>query len=595
MPLRDEILRPIPGANPAGENLRNTPPYDKIKEARRHEDDIPQGDWQRERKVADWPLTIKLATEALSKKSKDLQLAAWLTEAMLRREGIGGLKEGLGILQGLVETFWENLYPELEDGDTEFRAAPLLWVGETFENAVKSAPLARKGFNFYQYKESRAVGYEQDAADNEAKMATRQAAIADRKLTAEQFDEAFTASPKAWYVELEANCDGVLEAIGTLSEACDSRFGKDSPSFGKLRQAVEEFQQSVHLLLQKKRELEPDPIEQPDAPAHEAVASLALSGPAAAAAAPARAPGPRSAAGDPGDREDAVAWLVAAARYLRRQEPSSPAPYLMLRGLRWGELRTNGGSVDPLLLEAPPTEVRQNLKRLSLQANWATLLEAAEMAMGMPYGRGWLDIQRHVCRACAELGPAYSAIAGAVKSEVRALLHDLPGLPQMELLDESVAASAETLAWLRGLGSLPQLDEVPSENRVPPPRGDSGPDIFKMALGAVAAGRPQEGLEMLTRELARERSGRGRFQRKVQMAQLCLSIERAAIALPLLNDVAAEIEQRKLEEWESSDTVAHALALLYRCLDKLEGSAEDKQRLYERICRLDPAQAMSCT
>ena len=99
---------------------------------------------------------------------------------------------------------------------------------------------------------------------------------------------------------------------------------------------------------------------------------------------------------------------------------------------------------------------------------------------------------------------------------------------------------------------------------------------------------------MLTRELARERSGRGRFQRKVQMAQLCLSIERAAIALPLLNDVAAEIEQRKLEEWESPDTVAHALALLYRCLDKLEGSADEKQRLYERICRLDPAQAMSC-
>jgi len=389
---------------------------------------------------------------------------------------------------------------------------------------------------------------------------------------------------------------GVLESIGTLSDACDARFGDVAPSFGKLRQAVEEFRQSAHLLLQKKRELEPDPVEQPAASAVlDAAAPAGPSTAAAAAAAPARTAAPRSVSGEPADREDAVTWLVTAARYLRRQEPSSPAPYLMVRGLRWGELRTNGNSVDPLLLEAPPTEVRQNLKRLSLQSNWVTLLDAAEMAMGMPYGRGWLDIQRYVCRACAELGPTYSAIGEAVKSALRALLHDLPGLPQMTLMDDAATASADTLAWLRSLGSLPQVSETAVEEAAAAPsRRDSGPDVFDMASRAVSAGRPQEGLEMLTRELARERSGRGRFQRKVQMAQLCLSIERAAIALPLLNDVAAEIEQRKLEEWESPDTVAHALALLYRCLDKLEGSADEKQRLYERICRLDPAQAMSC-
>src|SRR5690242_12464015 len=125
MPLRDEILSPIPGPNPAGENLRYAPAYDKIKDARREDDDAPQGEWRRERKLADWPLTIKLTTEALSKKSKDLQLAAWLTEALIRRNGMAGLLEGLQVLQGMVETFWDGLYPELEDGDAEFRAAPL--------------------------------------------------------------------------------------------------------------------------------------------------------------------------------------------------------------------------------------------------------------------------------------------------------------------------------------------------------------------------------------------------------------------------------------------------------------------------------------
>jgi len=81
MPLRDDILNPIPGANPSGESLRYAPVYDKIKEARRQDDEGPMGDWQRERKVADWALVLKLGTEAVATKSKDLQLAVWLTEA----------------------------------------------------------------------------------------------------------------------------------------------------------------------------------------------------------------------------------------------------------------------------------------------------------------------------------------------------------------------------------------------------------------------------------------------------------------------------------------------------------------------------------
>jgi type VI secretion system protein ImpA len=120
MPLSDDLLTPIPGANPAGENLRYAPLYDKIKEARREDDDAPQGEWRRERKLADWSLTVKLITEALSKKSKDLQLAAWLTEALVRRNGMSGLQEGLQVLHGMVETFWDSLYPEIEDG-----AAPM--------------------------------------------------------------------------------------------------------------------------------------------------------------------------------------------------------------------------------------------------------------------------------------------------------------------------------------------------------------------------------------------------------------------------------------------------------------------------------------
>ena len=39
MPIPDNLLNPIPGANPSGEDLRYAPLYDKIKEARREEEE----------------------------------------------------------------------------------------------------------------------------------------------------------------------------------------------------------------------------------------------------------------------------------------------------------------------------------------------------------------------------------------------------------------------------------------------------------------------------------------------------------------------------------------------------------------------------
>ena len=145
MPLRNDLLNPISAENPAGENLRYAPVYDKIKEARREDDDAPQGEWKHERKVADWPLMIKLIGESLATKTKDLQLAAWLAEAMVHREGVAGLREVLDLIRGYLENFWEGLYPELEDGDAEYRAAPLQWIGDRLGNAAETSPRSRVG------------------------------------------------------------------------------------------------------------------------------------------------------------------------------------------------------------------------------------------------------------------------------------------------------------------------------------------------------------------------------------------------------------------------------------------------------------------
>src|SRR5579862_4530056 len=101
MPLRTDLLNPIPGPNPGGEDLRYSAVYDKIKEALRQDDGLAQGIWQQERKTADYSLVLKLAQDALVTKSKDLQLSSWICEALLQREKFAGLREGIVLCRSL--------------------------------------------------------------------------------------------------------------------------------------------------------------------------------------------------------------------------------------------------------------------------------------------------------------------------------------------------------------------------------------------------------------------------------------------------------------------------------------------------------------
>src|SRR4051794_17808704 len=136
----DVLLRPISDAQPSGANLRRDGIYDQLEEARREDEADPAGDWERKRKKSKWPLVYKLATEALAKRTKDLNIAARLTESLLHLQGWQGLAQGLLLIRELQERFWETLYPQLEqedDNPAELRAKPLNWLVTRLEYAVQ--------------------------------------------------------------------------------------------------------------------------------------------------------------------------------------------------------------------------------------------------------------------------------------------------------------------------------------------------------------------------------------------------------------------------------------------------------------------------
>jgi type VI secretion system protein ImpA len=631
MPFRDDLLNPIPGDNPSGINLRYDPVADKIKEARREDFEAPQGAWKSALKVADYGQVIKLAGETIATKGKDLQVAVWLVDAHVRREGFAALPPGFRFLQALLEQFWDTLYPEIEEDDLEVRAGPLQWLGSKLPEPIRALPLTSSGLTWFRYKDSRTVGYESDAGSSD-KQAKRAQLIGEGKTTGEEFDQALGETPKAFYEKLGATLEDSLASLASLIDLCDSKFGDASPSFIKTREAMEEIANLVRGFINKKGgptaasapAAQPAAVEEP-APQ---VAPAPVVSTAVAAATPAAAPVREARAGgiEPASLEDAAARLAAIARYLRKQDVYNVAPYLILRGYRWGEIRYNGpDEIDTKMLEAPPPELRKQLKEAAQESQWDKVLETTEAAMELPCGRAWLDVHRYTVKALEKKGEYFKFVADAVRTGLRGLLQDLPKLMDMTLLDDTPAANPETIEWIReqvlsadGRGApSPVVEEPPQQEReqqkpVPSARPavemdekppsmdeeDAGTaqvaDVFESALEGARGGRLGEAIEILSAELERARSGRGRFKRRMQLAHIFMASGHEKIAYPILQELAEEIDRRGLEDWEAGDLLAHPLTLLLKCATSVNGNEDQVKMIYARICRLDPRKALQC-
>ena len=182
-----------------------------------------------------------------------------------------------------------------------------------------------------------------------------------------------------------------------------------------------------------------------------------------------------------------------------------------------------------------------------------------------------------------------------------------PGLPDAELGDGTPAANAETRAWLKD-EILPEPPPAPSASfTVDEPRfevesattvsdaPDVAPDAWDEALELAREGRTSEGVQRLRRAVNAAATGRERFLRKLQLAELCLMAQHHRVALPLAEDLARQVDEFHLEEWEDEQLCARVWAALYRCLRHAVGEAgasERLQQVFTRLCRLDINQAM---
>jgi type VI secretion system protein ImpA len=318
----ESLLNPIVETAPSGRDLRLVPgdeTFDKVKDLRTELD--PALDPDGKGREPNWPGVVKNCEEALQSRTKDLELVVWLIEGLARVDGFAGLEQGFELLQRVMDTFWDTVYPgHDEDGITlPIRGRPISWLGSSaeFQRAVKDCPFVEGGAGTtlsWSVYEGTAL------LDDMTLGPERRAELTELGfISGEQWNAAFAAASTA-ELRAQAGVIGACEAkLRAIDAKCQEIFGaedEEPPNLFPLLNALQEMHEYVAGKVG----------DEEDAGAEAGEAEAAAGGGAP------RQPGVLAT------RQDALVQLRQVAEYFRRAEPHSPISYLVARAVKWGEM-----------------------------------------------------------------------------------------------------------------------------------------------------------------------------------------------------------------------------------------------------------------
>jgi type VI secretion system protein ImpA len=334
----DSLLTPISEENPAGESLQYSGIYDEIRESRRADEDIAQGDWQYELKVADFRKVVDLAVPALASQTKDLQICAWLAESLSRQSGFVGLRDGLRLARELQANFWETIYPEIDEGDMEGRANALEWLDKQCSLVARETPLtAGEGVSFMGFEDSKIFDMPENIddldSDKRQKLQDLQSqAETENRITGERWRKAKGQTRRQFYEELALTLEECWAEYEQLDRTIEDNFEQNQmPALLQLKKSLDAIRDLVKKLLQEKRQAEPTEeelaagVETTEETISENGETITVSGVA-------------GTSGPIKSRQDALKRLSEVAEYFRKTEPHSPVSHLVSRSVKWGNM-----------------------------------------------------------------------------------------------------------------------------------------------------------------------------------------------------------------------------------------------------------------
>jgi type VI secretion system protein ImpA len=354
----EALLAPISEEKPAGEYLRYSGIYDEISEARRADLDVSQGEWQTEMKIADFRKVISLAVPALERDSKDLQIAAWLSEALVKEHGFVGLRDSLKMLIGFQENFWETLHPEIDEGDMEGRANAIAWMELQTSFAIKQAKITGyTGYSYVDWEDSKRFDIPDnietlDSSDQAKYNELRAQAEKENRVTANKWRAELAQTRRAFYEELMFLIGECWAAYNDINRIIEEKFDRNqAPGLNNLKKSLDEVQTQVKKILEDKRAEEPDEAE-------EVAEGETTDGEGGAIV---KVAGVATASGAIQNRQDALKRLSDIAMFFQKTEPHSPISYLVQRAVKWGNMPLESWLQDVIKDETVIFQIRQTL------------------------------------------------------------------------------------------------------------------------------------------------------------------------------------------------------------------------------------------
>lgn len=357
----EALLQPISEENPAGEYLRYSGIYDQIAEARRADENLIQGDWKTELKVADYRQVITLAVPVITSQSKDLQISAWLSEAITKEYGFAGLRDGLKLVTGLQEKFWETLHPQIDEGDMEGRANANSWLESIpFTLIVKGVRITGgEGYSFLDWEDSKRFDIPENldtlsSSDQERYRALQTQADNERRVTSVMWRRAKSDTNRALCEEVNYAIEECWTEFNELNRLIEEKFERNQmPGLSNLKKALEDIHAQVKTLLEEKR------LEEPDEGAPVAESELSENG--GGLVGNAQVSAVAVSAGTIQNRRDALKRLTELADFFQKTEPHSPVSYLVARAVKWGNMPLESWLQDVIKDESVLSNLRQTL------------------------------------------------------------------------------------------------------------------------------------------------------------------------------------------------------------------------------------------
>jgi type VI secretion system protein ImpA len=311
----DSILKPVSPDSPAGPDLEYDPAVLEVMRLAEGTPERVMGGATVPAEEPDWRQVQAMCAEILVR-SKDLRIAHLLLRALVRTASLPGLDAGIQLLIGLIERYWDSLYPALDPADDNDPTERMNLLASLTDPAnmlspLRDAPLldskvfGRLSLRDIEVAEGKARPKEGEqpldpAAVNAAFMDCDLEQLAAYTKAASSALEQMRVLGESLAERIERsdipNLDPFLELLGTIQATLQARLAERQPS-GAVSEEADDVVAGDH------------PAPTPAGVGHHDPTRI-------------------------GSREDVVRVLDALCEYYRRNEPSSPVPLLLQRARR---------------------------------------------------------------------------------------------------------------------------------------------------------------------------------------------------------------------------------------------------------------------